>query len=128
MKMVFYSIMADWDGFSTDACLDLTLRFGGEFVHVPTVVYIGGASLVVRNVVGMHMDRLELEKMCAREGIAPVKGFYVIHEGGFLLLNEPIAIGKFFAKAIMRWNRKLTLYVDATEFPEIIDGEDDVEV
>lgn len=71
-----------------ETTIELSITFGGNFVHIPTAEYIGGGTLVVKNVGGPHMGKFELDMLCATEGITEVKGYYVLDKGAFHIIAE----------------------------------------
>lgn len=97
--------------FESDVSLELSLTFGGSFVHVPVGQYVGGGTVVLSllEIQGAQMGLAELMALCVEEGIDKIRGFYTLVDGGFLLVQ----LGKLFVKALKN-NKKLTLYVDCS--------------
>ena len=105
--------------------VDLTVRYGGTFVHVPIAKYIGGDSILFKGVAGGLVGDEYIRGMCSNFEIHNIKAFYILEGNGFRLVRAQEQFMSLFSKAIIYSGGRLTLYADVVVVDNSLDGSDD---
>ena len=103
-----------------DACFELTIRFGGKFIHMPKARYVGGFSFVIADVGGSMMGRDLVSTFLGVHGIGGIKGFYWDDDGGFVYINDKMW-PLLWTRAVVNMGKKLTIYCACDVYPADIE-------
>ena len=83
--------------------------------------------MVIPKVGGSHVGFRNMTTVCEHLGLLGIKGFYVLIDGGFMLMEDHGAWLKMWVDGVKKG--KLNLYVDCKEFPDWTDVDlDELEV